>query len=101
MVDEVSRLVDRAIKSISSSNIINNTKSFISLNDSLISSGKVNASNIKPNGMVKEKTWKGKDNNNSKLEKAIDNSVLYDSSVALAPSLKQSKPIVIYIINNY
>ena len=98
MVDEISRLVDNAIKSISSSNVINNTKSFISLNDTLISSGKVNSSNVKLTGIIKDKTWKGKESNNSKLEKAIDTCVLYDSSVALAPALKQSKPLGILLI---
>ena len=87
--DEVTRLVERALKSISSSHS-NNTKSFHSINDSIMKSGKVTSSNINTNGIVKEKTWK---NDTGKLEKAINNSSLYNPLVSSAPSLKESKPL--------
>ena len=90
MNDEVSRLVERALKGISSSHS-NNTKSFHSINDSIMKSGKVtSSSNIKTNGIVKEKTWQ---NDTGKLEKAINNSSLYNPLVSSAPPLKESKPL--------
>lgn len=88
-VDEVSRLVDRALKGISSSNN-NNSKSFHIINSSLMQSGKVNATKIKTSGLSKEKTWK---NDNSKLVNAINNSSLYNPLVSSASPLKESKPL--------
>lgn len=93
-VDEVSRLVDRALKSMSSSHR-SSSQSFHSLNESIIGAGKVKASNVNTNGMVKDKTWT---NDNTKLEKAINNSALYNPSVSLAPPLKEPKPLGIIII---